>query len=90
MSGHGLCAPILDFVGPDGERVTLSQLPPHGRMPWSVRQKRLIVAAVRNGMLTFAEACERYNLGLEEFLTWQRSFDEVWPSGETKIARYRQ
>jgi Protein of unknown function (DUF1153) len=49
-----------------------------------VRQKLLIVAAVRNGMLTFAEACERYNLDLEEFLAWQCSFEEVWPAREDR------
>ena len=80
----------LDFVGPHGERITLSQLPPAGLKRCSVREKLLVVAAVRYGMLTFAEACTRYDLDLDEYLTWQRSFDEVWPSEEPKIDRYRQ
>ena len=83
-------ATALDFVGPDGERITLSQLPPKGLKRWSARQKLLVVAAVRYGMLSFAEACGRYDLNLEEYLIWQRSFDEIWPSEEPKIERYRQ
>lgn len=89
MSGYSILTTALDFVGPDGEHITLSQLPPKGLKRWSVRQKLLVVAAVRYGMLTLAEACEHYDLNLEEYLTWQRSFDEVWPSEEPKIERYR-
>ena len=40
--------------------------------------------------MTFAEACDRYNLNLEEYLNWQQSFDEVWPSEAPKLERYRQ
>jgi Protein of unknown function (DUF1153) len=77
---HGPRTTMLDFEGPGGERITPSQLPPHGLKRWGVREKVLVVAAVRHGMLTFVEACERYNLSLEEFLAWQRIFEEVWPS----------
>jgi hypothetical protein len=70
----------LDFDGPSGQRVTVSQLPPPGRKCRSVREKALVVAAVRHGMLTFFEACERYDLSLDQFLAWQRAFDEVWPT----------
>jgi hypothetical protein len=89
LSGYSILTTALDFVGPDGEHITLSQLPPKGLKRWNVRQKLLVVAAARYGMLTLAEACEHYDLNLEEYLTWQRSFDEVWPSEEPKIERYR-
>jgi hypothetical protein len=62
---HAQPTAALDFDGPSGQRVTLSQL---------------VVAAVRHGMLTFFEACERYDLSLDQFLDWQRTFDEVWPT----------
>ena len=86
-AGH---TPMLDFVGPGGKRITLSHLPPHGLKRCSVDQKLLVVAAVRHGMLTFAEACERYELDLDKYLAWQRSFDEMWSSDETNIKPYRQ
>jgi hypothetical protein len=81
---------LFDFVGPDGKRATLAQLPPHGHKCTSARQKQLVVAAVRHGMLTFAEACTRYNLGLEEYLSWHRSFEALSPAEQTKIECYRQ
>ena len=71
--------PMLDFVGPGGERITQSQLPPPGLKRCSVRQKVLVVAAVRHGMLTFVEACERYDLSLDEFLAWHVAFDADRP-----------
>jgi hypothetical protein len=49
---------MLDFDGPEGDRITFSQLPPRGHKGWSVREKVLVVAAVRHGMLKFFEACE--------------------------------
>jgi hypothetical protein len=68
----------LDFDGPSGERVTPSHLPAIGRKNLSDQEKALVVAAVRNGMLTFFEACTRYNLNLDEFLAWHRLFNQVW------------
>jgi uncharacterized protein DUF1153 len=79
---------MLDFFGPAGERITPSQLPPHGVKHFSIPEKVLVVTAVRHGMLTFVEACERYDLSLEEFLVWQRAFDEACPSGEPGPERY--
>ena len=79
MPRPALPVTMLDFDGPAGERITRSQLPPRGHKGLSVQYKILVVAAVRNGMLTFFEACEWYGLSLETFLDWQRTFDEVWP-----------
>ena len=70
MVGHAALVTMLDFVGPDDERIPPSQLPPRGHTNWSVRQKALVVAAVRHGMLTIVEACELYDLSLDEFLAW--------------------
>lgn len=70
-------ATMFDPMVPDGERLTSSQLPPEGLKRWSSRHKLLVVAAVRHGLLTFREACARYNLSLEEYLDWQRSYEEV-------------
>jgi hypothetical protein len=33
------------------------------------------VAAVRNGMISLEEACHRYHLSIEEFLSWQRQIE---------------
>jgi hypothetical protein len=34
----------------------------------------MVVAAVRHGLITISEACERYHLSLDEYLHWHGSF----------------
>jgi hypothetical protein len=38
---------------------------------WVPQRKAEVVEAVRGGMLTLDQACERYALSIEEFLAWQ-------------------
>jgi hypothetical protein len=49
------------------------------------------VAAVRGGLLTLDEACERYSLTNEEFLGWQQSIDRHGMAGlrTTRLQQYR-
>jgi uncharacterized protein DUF1153 len=49
----------------------------------------LVVAAVRHGLLTFDEACERYSLSVDEYLYWQRSFDAARPPAATTVMEHR-
>jgi hypothetical protein len=77
------------FIGPDGMRVTLAQLPPRGHKRWLPHHKASVVAAVRHGLLTFGEACERYSLSADEYLSWQRSFDAARPPEATTARDYR-
>jgi hypothetical protein len=62
------------FIGPNGEQITLAQLPRRGLKRWLPHHKAMVVAAVRHGLLTFDEACKRYGLYAEEYLSWHRSF----------------
>ena len=50
-----------------------------------------VVSAVRGGLLSLEEACERYRLTTEEFLGWQRSIDRWGMQGlrTTRIQQYR-
>ena len=50
------------------------------------------MAAVRGGLLSLEEACERYVLTVEEYLSWQRSIDRHGLAGlrTTRIQDYRQ
>jgi hypothetical protein len=70
---------------------SLFDLPPPSTKRWVVRRKAVVVAAVRNGMLSLQEACERYNLSVEEFLAWQRSLDRYGVPGlrVTRLQIYR-
>ena len=50
------------------------------------------LAAVRGGLLSLEEACARYTLTVEEFLSWQYSIDQHGLAGlrTTRIQQYRQ
>jgi uncharacterized protein DUF1153 len=62
------------FIGPDGKRIALADLPPRDLLNLSPVQKSMVVAGVRHGLITLGEACERYHLSLDEYLSWHRSF----------------
>ncbi len=78
-------------IGPTGAPLTINDLPPADTGRWVIRRKAEVVAAVRGGLLTLEEACERYRLTTEEFLGWQRSIDRWGMQGlrTTRIQQYR-
>lgn len=71
--------------------LTLRDLPPPGTRRWVMRRKAEVVAAVRNGLLSLEEACERYTLSVEEFLNWQELIDRhgVRALRATRVKDYR-
>lgn len=79
-------------IGPDGQRLTLSDLPPADTKRWVIRRKAEVVAAVRGGLLTMEEACEHYHLSHEEFDGWQKSIERHGIQGlrTTQIKKYRE
>ena len=78
-------------IGPDGSPLTVADLPPPGNHRWVIRRKAEVVAAVRGGLLSLEEACDRYVLTVEEYLSWQRSIDRHGLAGlrTTRIQDYR-
>lgn len=70
---------------------SLDQLPPPGTKRWVIRRKAAVVAAVRGGLLTLEDACTRYNLSVEEFLSWQRLIERHGLPGlrATRLQEYR-
>jgi Protein of unknown function (DUF1153) len=79
MTLHPLNAKYV--IGPDGRRLTLADLPSPKTKRWVIRRKGEIVAAVRGRLLSLEEACQRYNLHREEFLTWQYCIDRYGFAG---------
>ena len=79
-------------IGPTGEPITLDTLPPSDTERWVIRRKAEVVAAVRGGLLTLEEACKRYTLSVEEFLSWQRAIDRNGLAGlrVTRSQQYRR
>ena len=79
-------------IGPDGSPLTIADLPAPGTKRWVIRRKAEVVAAVRGGLLSLEEACSRYTLTVDEFLSWQFSIDQHGLAGlrTTRIQQYRQ
>ena len=59
-------------MGPAGTPLTIDDLPPADTKRWVARRKAEVVTAVRGGLIDLDEACERYQLSVEEFLSWER------------------
>ena len=78
-------------IGPTGAALTLADLPPPNTERWVIRRKAEVVAAVRGGLLSLDDACERYRLTSEEFLAWQKSIEQYGMQGlrTTRIQQYR-
>jgi hypothetical protein len=78
-------------IGPTGTPLTLDDLPPPNTERWVIRRKAEVVAAVRGGLLSLDDACNRYRLTSEEFLAWQQSIDRHGMQGlrTTRIQQYR-
>ena len=62
-------------IGPDGSPLTVADLPPKNTRRWVIRRKAEVVAAVRGGLISLEDACDRYTLTVDEFLSWQRLID---------------
>ena len=79
-------------IGPDGSPLTIGDLPAPGtKKRWVTRRKAQVVAAVRGGLLSLDEACSRYMLTIDEFLSWQSSIERHGLAGlrTTRIQQYR-
>ncbi len=79
-------------IGPGGEPLTLDDLPPPNLKRWITRRKAEVVGAVRAGLIGLDEACARYGITIEEFLSWQRLLDEHGLRGlrATRLQDYRR
>ena len=87
-----LIRPRVKYViGPDGSPLTIADLPPTNTRRWVIRRKAEVVAAVRGGLLTMEDACNRYSLTTEEFDAWRKSIERHGLPGlrTTRIQHYR-
>ncbi len=75
----------------DGSPMSLGDLPAPGTKRWVIRRKAEVVTAVRGGLLSMEEACSRYRLTVDEFLSWQSTIDQHGIRGlrATRVQQYR-
>ena len=83
---------LNSIIGPAGEPLTIEDLPPPETKRWVIRRKAEVVAGVRNGLISLEDACRRYKLSAEEFVSWQRLIDEYGMRGlrATRLQQYRR
>lgn len=77
---------------PDGSILSRADLPPADTRRWVASRKAIVVRAVIHGLITEAEALDRYALSAEEFALWRAAVER---HGEkalkvTTIQKYRQ
>ena len=74
-----------------GSTISVRNLPPADTKRWVIRRKAEVVAAVKGGLISLDEACRRYTLSVEEFLSWQRAIDNHGVRGlrATRVQEYR-
>ena len=79
-------------IGPNGSPLTIADLPAPGTQRWVIRRKAEVIAAVRGGLLSLEEACSRYMLTVDEFLSWQSCIDRHGLPGlrTTRMQQYRK
>lgn len=65
----------------------LPELPRAGQR-WTVRRNAAVVHAVRGGWMPIDEACELYNISVDEFLAWERDLDRYGVPG-LRTTRYQ-
>lgn len=84
-------APHKMVVGPEGEPLTVESLPSRSTTRWVARRKAQVVAAVKGGLLSIDEVCDRYALTIEEYASWQRALERSGLAGLriTKLQSYR-
>lgn len=78
-------------LGPLGTPLTLQMLPPPDTRRWVVRRKAEVLAAIRGGLLSRAEACTRYRISDEELRLWERAIAFAGVPGlrVTRVQVYR-
>ena len=68
------------------------ELPSENVRRWTPRRKAAVVYAVSVGEVTREEICHRYQVSLEEFLSWQRDFESHGQPGlrSTRLQVYHR
>ena len=78
-------------IGPDGEKMTVADLPASNTRRWVPRRKARVVAAVEGGLITAEHAFERYDITEEEYECWKAAMSRFGMRGlcVTKLSQVR-
>ena len=72
-------------------KTAVDQLPPPDIKRWTARRKAAVVDAVLGGVITMEEVCRRYDLSVDEFLSWHNAMARHGLPGlrTTRLQNYR-
>ncbi len=89
MSGNSPGRAVID---PFGEPLTVDTLPPADTGRWVPRRKAQVVCAIRGGLISRQEACDRYGISEAELFSWEKLLDDhgLGALRVTSTQRYRQ
>ena len=76
----------------DGTVMSRGDLPSRDTRRWVASRKAAVVRGVVYGLMTQAEALERYQISEEEFMEWVRAVSEHGEAAlkATSVQKYRQ
>ena len=82
---------VSHVIGPDGEKMTIADLPAPDTRRWVPRRKARVVAAVEGGLINAEEAFARYSISEEEYECWKAAMSQYGMRGlcVTKINNIR-
>ena len=78
---------MVDALGREHAFGPMPELP-RPTQRWTVRRKAAVIAAVRGGWVPIEEACELYDISVDEFLAWERDLDRYGIHG-LRTTRYQ-
>jgi hypothetical protein len=82
--------PVISDQRCEGDLTRVIELPAENVQRWTALREAAVVNAVDAGVLTREEICRRYQISLEELLSWERAYEggapsETWDSGKTHL-----
>ena len=77
---------------PDGSIMTRADLPPPETRRWVASRKAAVVRGVTHGLITLADALEKYGLSEDEFSEWKNAVETHGEAAlkATALQKYRQ
>ncbi|HWD50707.1 MAG TPA: DUF1153 domain-containing protein [Rhizomicrobium sp.] len=80
------------IVEDESESIAFSDLPLPTTKRWTPKLKATIVSAVKCGLLSLDDACDRYALSVDEFVGWQDAIEHYGLGGLRRrdIQEHRQ
>ena len=82
-------SPGRTMIDPYGDPLTIDALPPTDIVRWVPRRKVQVVCAIREGLITRHDACNRYGISDAELLSWERLLKSHGPRALRVTIRQR-